>query len=96
MSPSENNSSSIPLGRPRNFFDDCDKKAKKYEKFIKDHFNNDLGQINAFFDGDYYIEHYTDYDKERGNDDEEYDTKYNKYRCNMKTEWLHTSFLGNF
>ena len=78
-----------------NLFDGCGKRAKKYEKFIKDYFNNDLGQINAFFDGDYYIKCYTDYD-ERREDNEEYDTEYDKYRCNMKMEWLYNSFLDNF
>ncbi len=75
--------------------DNYHEKAKKYEKFIKDYFNNDLGQINAFFDGDYYIRHYTNYNWKR-KDDIEYDAEYDKYRCNMKREWLYISFLDNF
>jgi len=78
------------------FFDDCYKRAEKYKKIVKRYFNNNLEQINAFFDGSYYIEHYTNYDKKHGDKNIEYDNKYDKYRCDMKTEWLHSSFLDNF
>lgn len=78
------------------FSNDCNERTERYEKFIKNHFDNDVLKINTFFAGYYYIEHYTDYDKERGNNDEEYDAEYDKYRCEVKQEWIFTSFLDGF
>jgi hypothetical protein len=80
----------------KKLFDDCTKRTERYEKFIKEYFNNDVMKINCFFAGYYYIDHYTDYDKKRGENDEEYDAEYDKYRCEVEQKWIFTSFLDGF